>query len=127
MKRKMGRSIAVVCLLALLGVFGASSDAFAVINCRVKISQIWMAAPPNSTTTGAVVELVNITGATIPGTTWANNTWRRFYVGSALGNQGLAILLSALTTKAQVDVFIEGTAEPSSLLTRVGITQWPSP
>ena len=127
MKRKMAKFLAVALLLALLGVFGASSDALAVINTQVKVSQIWMAAPPNATTNGVIVELINTTGRTIPGTTWTANSWRRFYVSQAVGNQGLAILLTAHSTQKKVDVFIEGTAAASSLLTRVGITSSPSP
>ena len=91
--------LAVASLLALLGVFGASSDALAVINTQVKVSQIWMAAPPNATTNGVIVELINTTGRTIPGTTWTANSWRRFYVSQAVGNQGLAILLTAHSTQ----------------------------
>ena len=74
---------------------------------------------------GVIVEFVNTTGATIPGTTWANNTWRRFNVYKPLGDQALAILLTALSNKTKVMAYIGGTATPGSLVFRVGATQVP--
>lgn len=111
-----------------LGIFTLflSQNSFADVVCRVKVNQVFMAPTFSpSDTTGVIVELVNTTGSTIPGTSWTNNSWRRFYLYGPLGNQSLAILLTAMTTKTKVEAWIKGTALPSSLIFRIGGTQEP--
>jgi hypothetical protein len=107
-----------VCL-SLLTTFGTS---YADVACTVKVDAVYMTTP-GSTNTGVIAVLRNTTGATIAGTTWANNTARNFYVSTQLGNQGLAILLTALSNKTKVAVGISGTAVANSLLTAVAVTQ----
>lgn len=94
------------------------------VTCQVKIESVYMATP-TTTHTGVLALLRNNTGATIPTTDWANNTTRAFYVSKLLGNQGLAILLTALSNKTKIMVNISGTAVNGSLLQVIAATQIP--
>lgn len=77
---------------------------------------------PSATHTGAMVVLRNTTGAAIG--TWANTTTRGFYIAKVLGNQGMAVALTALSNKTKVAVSIAGTtAAAGSLINYIAVTQ----
>lgn len=106
-----------VCLM-VLSTYGTS---YASVKCTVKVESVFMTAP-TTTHTGAMVVLKNTTGATIA-STWGNNTLRTFYLSKPLGNQGMAVFLTALSNKTKVTVGIAGTAVANSLINYVAVTQ----
>lgn len=116
-------SFFVFCFVCL-SLFTTYGTSFANVICTVKVESVYMTAGGGGTSSsGVVVVLRNTTGVIIPGTTWANNTARSFYVYKPLGNQGLAILLTALSNKTKVTVNIAGTATIGSLIMSVAVTQ----
>lgn len=120
----MARTISKVSLFAFccvcLLVFSISGTSHAAVTCTVKVESVYMTTPA-ATHTGAMVVLKNTTGAAIG--TWANATTRTFYLAKILGNQGMAILLTALSNKTKVTVNIAGTALGGSLINFVAVTQ----
>ena len=113
-------SLVTFCLVCLM-VFSTYGTSHAVVRCTVKVESVFMTAP-STTHTGAMVVLKNTTGATIA-STWTNNTTRYFYLSKPLGNQGLAVFLTALSNKTKVTVGIAGTAVNNSLISYVAVTQ----
>ena len=116
-------SLFVFCFVCL-SLFAMYDTSYANVSCTVKVESVYMTAGSGGTdSSGVLTVLRNTTGATISGTTWTNNTLRSFYVYKPLGNQGLAILLTALSNKTKVTVNIAGTATTGSLIMNVAVTQ----
>ena len=113
-------SLIAFCFTCLM-VFSTYGTSYATVICTVKVESVYMTAP-STTHTGALVVLRNTTGAAIA-STWANNTVRRFFLSKPLGNQGMAVLLTALSNKTKVGVNIAGTAVEYSLINYVGVSQ----
>lgn len=122
-KKTLRISAFIFCFVCLM-VFLTFQTSRADVTCQVKIESVYMSTP-TTTHTGVLALLRNTTGATIPTTDWANNTTRAFYLSPPLGNQGLAILLTALSNRTKVTVFISGTAANGSLIQFVAVTQVP--
>ena len=116
-------SVVAFCFVCLM-VFSTYGTSYANVTCNVKVESVYMTTPA-TTHTGVMVVLRNTTGATIPTTTWANNTVRSFYVSKPLGNPGMAVLLTALSNKTKVSANIAGTAANGSLIAFVAVTQIP--
>lgn len=122
MAKKISRiSVLTFCFVCLI-IFSTSRTSHADVTCQVKVESVYMTTP-TTTHTGVLALLRNTTGGTIPTTDWANNTTRAFYLSIPLGNQGLAILLTALSNKTKVTVYISGTAANGSLIQFVAVTQ----
>jgi hypothetical protein len=107
MKRKKLSSILLVCamvlttLVTLPAVANADVD---VSNCTI----VKIGADPRFE--GAPVQLVDNSG-----TSWTS--FRQFYLSSTLGNQGLAVLLTAYSMDKTVWVRIAGDGSSGSLIT----------
>lgn len=113
-----------VLFLVCLSLISMTGTSYANVTCNVKVEAVYMTAGGGGVdSTGVMVNLRNTTGATIPGTTWANNTVRSFFIYKPLGNQGMAIALTALSNKTRVSVNIGGTATSGSLIMYVAVTQ----
>lgn len=113
----------IFCLIGLI-VISTYDTASAGIVCTAKVEYVRM-IPPTTTSTGTIVFLKNTSGNTISGTTWTNNTVRYFYLSKPLGTSGMAVILTALSTKTKIGVSIGGTATNSSLIEWVQATQIP--
>jgi len=124
MAKKISKITVLAFCFVCLMIFSTYRISHADVTCQVKIESVYMSTP-TTTHTGVLALLRNTTGATIPATDWANNTMRAFYVSKALGNQGLAILLTSLSNKTKITVNISGTAVNGSLLQFVAATQVP--
>ena len=109
MKRSMVACIMVLSLVsvALLGFPLSASADTNVANAR--IDMVGMYYP--SATRGAMVMLTDLS----PTPKWAGQ--RQFFLSQAiLGNQGLAILLTAYSLNQTIWVSIAGNADPASLV-----------
>lgn len=116
-------SIFVLCLV-FLSLISMTGTSYANVTCNVKVESVYMTAGAGGVdSSGVMVNLRNTTGSAIPGTTWANNTVRSFFIYKPLGNQGMAVVLTALSNKTRVLVNIGGTATPGSLILYVAVTQ----
>ncbi|MDD2465524.1 MAG: hypothetical protein PHI97_16120 [Desulfobulbus sp.] len=112
--------------LVCLSFFTDLGTSHANVICRVKIESAIMIPKANdSNNSGIFVQLKNTTGSTIPGTNWASGTVRGFYLDKSLGDQGLAIALTALSNKTKIRVNISGTATKESIIKSIGVTQAP--
>jgi hypothetical protein len=122
-KTTVKMSLFVFCLVCL-SLFSMNGTSYANVTCNVKVEAVYMTAGGGGVnSTGVMVNLRNTTGTTIPGTTWTNNTVRSFFIYKPLGNQGMAIVLTALSNKSSVSANIGGTATPGSLIMYVAVTQ----
>ncbi len=99
------------CCLFGFSTYGTSHANYVV---TVKVEQVLMTASASTTTTGAGVNLRNTTGGAIG--TWAPNAVRRFYLYKPLGDQGLAILLTAISTGTKVLVNIVDVTDGSLIM-----------
>lgn len=114
------------CCFGCLFFLADLGTSYANVVCNVKIeSAIMNPGAGGADSSGVLVNLRNTTGATIPGTNWANGAVRGFYLYRTLGDQGLAIALTALSTKTEVRANIAGTAAAGSLIMSIGVTQTP--
>lgn len=124
MARTISKIFTFALFIACLIVISTYRTSHADVTCQVKIESVYMSTPTD-THTGVLALLRNTTGATIPNTDWSNNTTRAFYLAKPLGNQGLAILLTAISNRTKVTVYILGTAVNGSLIQYVAATQVP--
>ena len=110
MKKSMAVGIMVLSLVsvAFLGFpLSASADVDVAV---AKIERMGMYFP--NETRGAMVQLTDMS----PTPAWSGT--RQFFLSQAVvGNQGLAVMLTAYSMGATVWVRIAGTAEPLSLIT----------